>query len=664
MAATANYTYPGVYLNETAVAAHVVTPATTNLTAVLGIFPRGPVGEAVLVTSWQDFSSQFGRIDPSQPPFGASATMAPYAVWQFFQNGGIGAWIVRVAPPDAGSAQATIGPLTLTAASPGTWATDYNGLNAELRPSAGSSPLPPATQGGASPGPDHVDLILSAPAPTNAPALSPVVEEVIPSLTPSTAVATISAVSNYVAASGTPTVPASPSSISQPLTGGSSSGGASATVSGLQLTSKLVGKWASAAQLTATVQASAQSTTAAPLFDLILTVPGQVVREVVANLPTANATTLAALVNEGSALVTAKAATAPIPPASPQIVPFAPGTPGTLSETNFVTGVLAALGEAPTVPAPQSPLDQIAPQVFNIMCIPDLAWFADVQAEVVTAAHKFCEERQAFLLVDPLPPPNLDIPPALGGGTPKTTLATVGTLPSELTLLEDWAAPLLGPNNVAGATYYPWVQIADPFNDFKPRFVPPSGTIAGVYATTDLNRGVFKAPAGTAATLEGVTGLADTTINDGIDGDLNVLGINCLRTFPIFGHVSWGARTLAGADLIGSPYKYVPVRRMADFIEQSLTQSLRWAVFEPNGEALWSQIAIEVGQFMSDQFARGAFAGTTAAQAYTVACDASTTSAEDQLRGVVNVNVTFAPIEPAEFVVLNITLNAGPPAAS
>jgi len=136
------------------------------------------------------------------------------------------------------------------------------------------------------------------------------------------------------------------------------------------------------------------------------------------------------------------------------------------------------------------------------------------------------------------------------------------------------------------------------------------------------------------------------------------MGINCLRTFPLYQSIVWGARTLAGSDIAGSPFKYVPVRRLADFIEQSLQQSLRWAVFEPNAPALWGAISLEVTAFMASLFASGAFAGASAAQAYTVACDATTTSPTDMLSGIVNVNVGFAPVDPAEFVMLNIQINA------
>ena len=225
------------------------------------------------------------------------------------------------------------------------------------------------------------------------------------------------------------------------------------------------------------------------------------------------------------------------------------------------------------------------------------------------------------------------------------------------TLLTTWGTDLLTQENTSAAAYYPWVEITDPVSGL-PKLLPPSGAIAGVYATTDTNRGVWKAPAGVEAVVGGINALADTTITDDANGQLNVAGINVLRTFPLYGNVVWGARTLAGSTLGGNAFTYISSRRLADFIEQSLQQSLKWAVFEPNGPALWSSIQIEVTTFMAGLFGAGAFAGASAAAAYSVACDASTTSPTDMLLGKVNVNVAFAPVDPAEFVMLNVQIDA------
>ena len=207
------------------------------------------------------------------------------------------------------------------------------------------------------------------------------------------------------------------------------------------------------------------------------------------------------------------------------------------------------------------------------------------------------------------------------------------------------------------AVYFPRVRVADPLNQNRPRSLAPSGTMAGLYARTDGERGVWKAPAGTEVRLR-VQEL-DEVLTDPQNGVLNPLGVNCLRNFPVFGNISWGARTLDGADQIGSEWKYVPVRRLALFIEESLFRGTKWVVFEPNDEPLWSQIRLNVGAFMQRLFRQGAFQGQTARDAYLVKCDAETTTQADIDLGIVNILVGFAPLKPAEFVILRIQQLAG-----
>jgi phage tail sheath protein FI len=153
------------------------------------------------------------------------------------------------------------------------------------------------------------------------------------------------------------------------------------------------------------------------------------------------------------------------------------------------------------------------------------------------------------------------------------------------------------------------------------------------------------------------------SLTDAENGLLNPLGVNCLRAFPIIGSVVWGARTLRGADLLADEYKYVPVRRLALYIEESLFRGTQWVVFEPNDEPLWSQIRLNVGAFMQNLFRQGAFQGTTPSAAYFVKCDQETTTQNDINRGVVNVVVGFAPLKPAEFVIIKIQQMAGQLAA-
>src|SRR5947207_1786477 len=208
------------------------------------------------------------------------------------------------------------------------------------------------------------------------------------------------------------------------------------------------------------------------------------------------------------------------------------------------------------------------------------------------------------------------------------------------------------------ALYYPNVKFADPLKGGKLGTFVPCGTMAGVYARTDSSRGVWKAPAGTEASLAGVQGL-DQQLNDNDNGVLNPHGVNCLRIFPVFGAVSWGARTVSGDDQIGSEYKYIPVRRTALYIEESLYRGLKWAVFEPNDEPLWAQIRLNVGAFMQNLFRLGAFQGQSPRDAYFVKCDKETTTQNDINLGIVNVLVGFAPLKPAEFVIIKLQQLSG-----
>jgi phage tail sheath protein FI len=147
--------------------------------------------------------------------------------------------------------------------------------------------------------------------------------------------------------------------------------------------------------------------------------------------------------------------------------------------------------------------------------------------------------------------------------------------------------------------------------------------------------------------------------SDSENGVLNPLGLNVLRTFPVIGTVSWGARTMVGADALADEWKYVPVRRLALFIEESLYRGTQWVVFEPNDEPLWAQIRLSVGTFMNNLFRQGAFQGATPNEAYLVKCDATTTTQADIDLGIINIFVGFAPLKPAEFVIIQIQQLAG-----
>jgi phage tail sheath protein FI len=277
--------------------------------------------------------------------------------------------------------------------------------------------------------------------------------------------------------------------------------------------------------------------------------------------------------------------------------------------------------------------------IFNLLCIPPYTPTTDDNGLASwTASASLCKERRAFLIVD-------------GPASWKVAdgVAHVG----DFSAIERSYA----------AVYFPRLRISDPLQDGNLADFAPSGSIAGIMSRTDAERGVWKAPAGIEASLRGVLGLSVAglpgTLTDSENGDLNPLGVNCLRSFPNIGHVVWGARTLEGSDILASQWKYVPVRRLALYIEESLLRGTQWVVFEPNDEPLWAQIRLNVGAFMQSLFRQGAFQGTTPREAYLVKCDRETTTQNDIDRGVVNILVGFAPLKPAEFVVIQIQQLAG-----
>jgi phage tail sheath protein FI len=279
--------------------------------------------------------------------------------------------------------------------------------------------------------------------------------------------------------------------------------------------------------------------------------------------------------------------------------------------------------------------------LFNLMCIPPFTRDTPVALSTWEKALQYCKDRRAMLIVDP--DPNWSTPDAIVSDSQAST--GLFTLRDENSIL-----------------YYPRVKMADPLQENRLAEFAPCGVVAGIFARTDATRGVWKAPAGLDAGLVGVRELA-YKMTDGENGKINPIGVNALRTFPVVGNVVWGARTLDGADVLASEWKYVPVRRLALFIEESLYRGLQWVVFEPNDEPLWAQIRLNVGTFMQDLFRQGAFQGRSPREAYFVKCDKETTTQSDIDRGIVNILVGFAPLKPAEFVVIKIQQMAGQTAA-
>lgn len=279
--------------------------------------------------------------------------------------------------------------------------------------------------------------------------------------------------------------------------------------------------------------------------------------------------------------------------------------------------------------------------LFNLLCIPPYHAATDsldVDVNLVSAAAAYCEKRRAMLLVD----------------APKDW-TTKDKAKSKFT---DATTDNVGTRSRNAALFFPRLRQPNPLRDNQMENFAACGAVAGVFARTDTQRGVWKAPAGLAATLVGVPSLS-VSLTDAENGELNPLGINCLRAFPIGGRVVWGARTLKGSDQLADEYKYISVRRTALYIEESLFRGLKWVVFEPNDEPLWSQIRLNVGAFMHNLFRQGAFQGSSPADAYFVKCNKETTTQTDIDLGVVNIIVGFAPLKPAEFVIIKIQQIAG-----
>ena len=211
----------------------------------------------------------------------------------------------------------------------------------------------------------------------------------------------------------------------------------------------------------------------------------------------------------------------------------------------------------------------------------------------------------------------------------------------------------VGTSSANAMLYFPRIRRYGELRD-----AVPCGAVAGIIARTDIQRGVWKAPAGLEAVLNGVARPAIRITNEE-NGELNPLAINCLRSMPPSGTVIWGTRTLNGDDRLGSQWKYIPVRRLALYIEESLYRGTQWAVFEPNAEPLWAQLRLNIGAFMNNLFRQGAFQGQTPKDAYFVQCDNTTTTQNDIDQGIVNIYVGFAPLKPAEFVILYLQQIAG-----
>lgn len=334
------------------------------------------------------------------------------------------------------------------------------------------------------------------------------------------------------------------------------------------------------------------------------------------------------VVNAASAFVrTHRTAAGPLTASTTALQDGDDGTVLVPNDGDFETALLPAAQDSGVYR-----LDRV--DLFNLLCVPGLTPSSDDSSAAIGTLQGYCRDHRAFYLVDA--PEDADL----------------------ADMQDPLPDALVGNSATNAALYFPWVRAADALQENRIRPFPPCGFVAGIYARTDSTRGIWKAPAGSEASVNGAVGVV-TPLTDLENGTLNPRGINCIRSMPVYGTVVWGARTLHGADERGSEWKYVPVRRLALFLEETLFRNTQWVVFEPNDEPLWAQIRLNIGAFMNTLFRQGAFQGASPKEAYFVRCDHSTTTQNDIDRGVVNIVVGFAPLKPAEFVVIQIQQIAG-----
>jgi phage tail sheath protein FI len=684
---SAAYSYPGVYVQELPSPVHAITAVATSITAFVGFTARGIDNRAQAIYSFQDFQRSYGGL--------ASNSELSYSVQQFFQNGGSQAYIVRT-PGHYNSATAvkyasvSFGGLIVSALSSGAW------VNGQLLVDV-----------------DVIGLNLSTTAPGDPFAFNLTItnlidgtKEYFPGLTLNSNLQNF--VTNVVndpdngsqlVSVNAVAVPTPPTTalvvtgilgsalVSTPVTTGGVTVNYLETVNGVLATSSTTTTASADSYISLTLPTSILST-ALSVKVLAQNSPiPQTVAGLASQLQQAINTTLAVSVPGASVSCSAAPSgtgtgicvNALLPNQPDAVIGFS--DPATGNKTATALGLLVpqntnvahyALGtnnasHAETASAPAVPPDGLPGTaeligdplsnsgiyaltqvpIFNMLCIPDAVRASAGNSTVLDSnntslnpatiyatAISLCDTARAMLLIDP--PPSIT-----------TVSAAV-----------DWKSNTIGVVDPNGAAFWPRLRLPDLLNNGQLRTFAPSGLVAGVYASTDSSRGVWKAPAGIGATLNGVQNMT-YQLTDTENGVLNPLGLNCFRVFPIYGPVLWGARTLVGADAFANQWKYVPVRRTALFLESSLIQGTQWVVFEPNDEPLWSAIRLNVGSFMQNLFVQGYFQGSTPDEAYFVKCDSETTTQTDIENGVVNILVGFAPLEPAEFVVIQIEQLAG-----
>ena len=599
-------TYPGVYIEEIPSGVRTITGVATSITAFIGRARRGPVNEPVTINNFGDYERRFGGLSPDSP--------MSFAVRDFYLNGGSQGVIVRLYHP-------------------------FFPSDAELEAAlAASQAVAAAANGSAGPAPADVAVAARtvADAPANAAEPRRTAADTVADAAEAAAAAP-GATLNSVKAAANAVV-----SVAAPINR------ARLSVGTLNLEAENPGAWGN--QLRARIDHDVKGSDSANLFNLSVRdgTTGDV--EIFRNL-----SVLANHVRNATKVLGQESRVVRVRGALPGARPAAsnPGSIGVVPPGENPFAIANSSGVATDAADGSVPVDLdysgsesnktgifalAKTDLFNLLCIPPYSPTQDVSPAIWGTAAGYCERRRAMLLVDP--PDSWTGKEAAKGDGSTTGVAALGT------------------NSKNSAIFFPRLKQPNPLQDNQVENFVPCGAVAGVFARTDTNRGVWKAPAGLEATLVGVPELA-VSLTDAENGELNPLGINCLRAMPAAGRVIWGARTLQGDDRLASEWKYIPVRRLALFIEESLYRGTKWVVFEPNDEPLWAQIRLNLGAFMQILFRQGAFQGQTPRDAYFVKCDKETTTQADINLGIVNIVVGFAPLKPAEFVVIKLQQMAG-----
>ena len=617
-------TYPGVYIQELSSGVQPITGVATSIAAFIGYAPQGSTTEAVLVQSWSDYQSQFGGL--------SAGNYLGYAVSQFFSNGGQQAYIVRLVGSGCAAASSSANPiggtLLLYAASPGAWG---NNLQVAVTTQPGNASR----------------FSLQVIDGTSGKVLESYANLSVAPTDPQYVVAVINGDSQYVTFVN-PTQQTSPAPSGPPVSNtipgpvqaapvAHATGGSLAAGQYFYQVSAVYGNLESAPSneqsvtTTGTASSNTISWTAAPSYQNQAPTAYKIYRGTAAGKESG-------YYSPGNVTTFADTGTASLTAGLPVAVQLSGGQDGTVlqpNDGNFEPAALTGVHLLDRVP------------IFNLLCVP-----GESDATTIQSLQQYCNSKRAFYIVDA--PQNVQTSYLTTNGPSGTSPSAGGGPSNQLNANSN----LTGQYSINSAYYFPWVSAPDPLFGNRPALFPPCGFVAGIYAATDANFGVWKAPAGIDASLTGVSGL-QYTLTDLENGTLNIQAVNCLRQFRVYGDVVWGARTLQGNDQAGSQWKYVPIRRLALFIESSLYDGTQWVVFEPNDERLWGQIRLNVGVFMQGLFLQGAFQGTTPSQAYFVKCDAENNPQSSIDQGIVNVLVGFAPLYPAEFVVIQIQQMAG-----